>query len=92
MFSSVGLERYLDRVEVISSNLITPTNKDGASERMPFFLFYAHRTIVEPTHSFVTVIRGGGVSFYTPTFYFLKWFIRKPMEESENPTDVIISK
>ena len=28
VFSSVGLERYLDRVEVIGSNPITPTNKN----------------------------------------------------------------
>ena len=28
VFSSVGLERYLDRVEVIGSNPITPTRLD----------------------------------------------------------------
>ena len=38
VFSSVGLERYLDRVEVIGSNPITPTRLDVNVE--PFFIPY----------------------------------------------------
>lgn len=33
VFSSVGLERYLDRVEVIGSNPITPTTNDSTANK-----------------------------------------------------------
>ena len=39
MFSSVGLERYLDRVEVTGSNPVTPTQPPTLSEVFYTYLF-----------------------------------------------------
>ena len=44
VFSSVGLERYLDRVEVIGSNPITPTRLDVNVDPflMPYFELFSN--------------------------------------------------
>ena len=46
VFSSVGLERYLDRVEVTGSNPVTPTQPPSLSEVFLYLLIFFRILVV----------------------------------------------